>query len=246
MKRCLVEWRGDTIGVMIGDWFRAGIALFYPPTCIVCGEPIAHRTAGLCMRCHIGLPRTHLHKELDNRSERLFWGKVHLERVSAFCYYHKGDRFAHLLHLLKYKNRKDVGLIMGRMMGEELSQSGFFTDIDIIVPVPLHVKKKRQRGYNQSEVLAAGVSQVTGLPVQSGGVVRNRYTDTQTRKTVFERWDNVKNVFMVQNSELFCSKHILLIDDVLTTGATCAACADALLQVEGVRVSILVLAMADR
>ena len=229
----------------VSDWLRAGMALLYPPLCAMCGTPLARHADGLCVRCILQLPRTELHRVGDNRAERLFWGKVHVERATAFCYYHKGNDFAQILHRLKYGGRRDLGRMMGRLMAAELRDTSLIKDADLIVPVPLHAKKERTRGYNQSEMLAIGMSQVSGLPVVKEGVVRMRHTDTQTRKSVLERWENVENVFMVRKPELFRGKHILLLDDVLTTGATCAACAAALLQVQGVKVSILTLAMAD-
>ena len=229
----------------VTDWLRAGMALLYPPLCSMCATPLARHGEGLCMCCTLQLPRTELHRVKDNRAERLFWGKVHVERATAFCYYHKGNDFAQILYRLKYGGRREVGQMMGRLMAAELHDAPLLTDVDLIVPVPLHIKKERMRGYNQSEMLAMGLSQGTGLPVVKDGVVRIYHTDTQTRKSVLERWENVDNVFMVQKPELFRGKHILLLDDVLTTGATCAACAAALLQVQGVKVSILTLAMAD-
>lgn len=191
------------------------------------------------------MPRTNYHLRKDNPVERMFWGKMPLERASSFFFYHKGSNFSRILHLLKYGGRKDIGEVMGRFMAAELSASGFFSDVDVIVPVPLHPRKQKQRGYNQSECIACGISAVTGIPVDIVSVVRSKHTETQTRKSSYERWENVDGIFCLDASESFVGKHILIIDDVLTTGATTTACADAFREVKGLRISVLTLAVAE-
>lgn len=227
-------------------WIEAAKALFFPRLCLACGTPLISGVDKLCVACNINLPRTGFQHLKDNEADKLFWGKVHIERVVPFFYYRKGSDLSKVMHKLKYESRKDVGIFMGRMVMSELQGSSFIHDIDCIVPLPLHPKREKYRGYNQSEMIALGVSQITGLPVYADGVVRSRETESQTRKSVYERWTNVEGVFILKKPELFSGKHILLIDDVLTTGATCAACASSLLTVEGVRVSILTLAIAGR
>ena len=174
----------------------------------------------------------------------MFWGKIPLEHATSCFFYHKGSDFRRILHQLKYGGRKDLGEVMGRFMAEELSATGFFSDVDIIVPVPLHPRKQKMRGYNQSECIARGVSAVTGIPVDTASVARMRHTETQTRKSSYERWENVDGIFCLRCTDAFARKHVLIIDDVLTTGATTTACADALKGVEGVRISVLTLAVA--
>lgn len=134
---------------------------------------------------------------------------------------------------------------MGRMMACELLRSGFFETVDCIVPVPLHKKKQHLRGYNQSEWIARGLAAVTGIPMNVSAVVRAKNTETQTRKTLSERWENVQGVFLLLQPALFVKKHILIVDDVLTTGATTVACALAFSEVEGIRISVLTLAVAE-
>ena len=138
----------------------------------------------------------------------------------------------------------DLGETMGRFMAAELAATGFFRGIDVIIPVPLHPRKQKLRGYNQSECIARGVSAVTGIPIDVSSVLRRRHTETQTRKSAYERWENVDGIFLLRYPERFVGKHILIVDDVLTTGATTTACADALKDVGGVHVSILTLAVA--
>ena len=134
---------------------------------------------------------------------------------------------------------------MGRCMAAELLPTGFFEDVDVVIPVPLHPRKQRARGYNQSEWIARGVSAVTGIPIDTESILRKKNTETQTRKSVFERRDNVEGIFELQHPETLAGKHILIVDDVLTTGSTTLACASCLVDVEDIRISILTLAMVE-
>lgn len=193
----------------------------------------------------MNLPRTKLYAYNDNPVEKLFWGKIPLERATSFLYYRKGSDLRYLLYRLKYHGQKEIGEVMGRYMATEMLPSGFFSDIDVIVPIPLHPRKQRLRGYNQSEWIARGISAVTALPLDIHSVIRCKNTATQTRKTTFERWENVDGTFTVRFPERVVGKHLLIVDDVLTTGATIVACASALAEVEGVRISVLTLAVAE-
>ena len=175
----------------------------------------------------------------------MFWGKIPLERATSYFFYRKGSDFRKILHQFKYGGRKELGAIMGRFMAAELATTDFFEGIDVIIPVPLHPRKRRARGYNQSEWIARGVSQVVGLPVDVSSVIREKHTDTQTRKSTYERWENVDGIFRLCHPENFVGKHVLIIDDVLTTGSTTTACADVFHEVEGVRISVLTLAVAE-
>lgn len=226
-------------------WFFSFVHLFFPRQCAVCGASLQEGEEGICMRCNMDMPRTNYHLRKDNPVERMFWGKMPLERATSCFFYHKGSDFRRILHQLKYGGRKDLGEVMGRFMAAELSAIGFFNGIDVIIPVPLHPRKQKQRGYNQSECIARGVSAVTGISIDTASVVRKKYTETQTRKSSYERWENVDGIFRLRHSASFVGKHILIIDDVLTTGATTTACADAFKEVEGVRISVLTLAVAD-
>lgn len=172
------------------------------------------------------MPRTNYHKVKDNLVERIFWGKIPLERATSYFFYRKGSDFRKILHQFKYGGRKELGAIMGRFMAAELATTDFFEGIDVIIPVPLHPRKRKARGYNQSEWIARGVSQVVGLPVDVSSVIREKHTDTQTRKSTYERWENVDGIFRLRHPENFVGKHVLIIDDVLTTGSTTTACAD--------------------
>lgn len=230
---------------VVKEWLWSFLSLLFPRCCVVCGKPLAKGEECLCTWCNIDLPRTGYHLRKDNPVELLFWGKFPLERAASYFYYRKGSDFRQILFLLKYGGRKEIGAIMGRYMAAELSKSGFFQGIDVIIPVPLHEKKQRSRGYNQSEWIARGISALTGIPVDTQTIVRRKYTETQTRKSVFERWENVDGIFESRFAESLAGKHVLIIDDVLTTGATVVACASAVAGVEGIRISVLTLAVAD-
>ncbi len=225
--------------------FLSFLHLLFPRQCAVCGAPLQEGEEAICLKCNMDMPRTNYHVRKDNPVERIFWGKFPLERATSCLFYHKGSDFRRILHQLKYGGRKDLGEVMGRFMAAELAASDFFHDIDVIVPVPLHPRKQRMRGYNQSECIARGVVAVTGIPCDVSSVIRKRHTETQIRKSAYERWENVSGIFRLRHPERFVGKHVLLVDDVLTTGATTTACADAFREVEGVRISVLTLAVAD-
>lgn len=231
--------------LLIKDWLESFVSLLFPRCCLVCGRPLAKGEECLCTMCNINLPRTGYHLKEDNPVEKLFWGKIPLERATSFFFYRKGSDFRQILHQLKYGGQKDIGAIMGRYMAAELQESGFFEGIDVIVPVPLHKKKQRLRGYNQSEWIARGIATVTGIPIDTESVVRHKNTETQTSKSSLERWENVNGIFELHHPEPLAGKHILILDDVLTTGATTVECASCLTKIEGVRISVLTLAIAE-
>lgn len=218
--------------------------LFFPRCCVLCGERLQKGEEHVCFRCLVTLPRTHLHLQLGNEIEKSLWGKLPVERASAFLFYAKGGDVRKLLFELKYYGNSDLGHFLGRWMASELLPSGFFNEIDCIVPVPLHARKQKKRGYNQSAMLAEGIASVTNIPVANHLLVRSKDVETQTHKGNYERWENVRDVFECFSSEELRDKHILLVDDVLTTGATIVACSDALGKIPDLRISVLALAWA--
>lgn len=231
--------------LLVRNWLHSFLSLLFPQCCVACGNALVKGEECICTLCNMNLPRTNYHLQKDNPVEQVFWGKIPLERATSYFFYRKGSDFRQILHQLKYGGQKEVGAIMGRYMASELVASGFFQGIDVIVPVPLHKQKQQMRGYNQSEWLARGISMVTGIPIDTETVIRRKNTDTQTRKSVFGRWENVEGIFECRRSESLTGKHILIVDDVLTTGATTVACASCLMDIEGIRISVLTLAMAE-
>lgn len=220
--------------------------LFFPRCCVVCGRRLQQSEEYLCLHCLGRLPLTGMHRHPDNPMEKQLWGKFPLGRATSFLYYAKEGYTQKVVFALKYYGVSRLGIFLGRRMAAELMPSGFFQDIDYLVPVPLHEKKKRQRGYNQSEMLAEGISSVTGIPVSDRLVIRGQFTETQTRMKAHERWTNVSGAFVCSAPEAFEGKHILLVDDVMTTGSTLVSCADALSGVSRLRISVLTLALAGR
>ena len=221
------------------------LEFLYPTLCITCSNRLVTQEKFLCIDCWHDLPVTNFHHHAGNKVAQLFWGRVEIENATAFFAYNKGSNYQHLIHFIKYKGYKELGFETGRRFGVSLLASTAFNSIDVIVPVPLHPKKQRARGYNQSEWIAKGISEAMEKTVSINNLRRNLHTSTQTRKNRFERWENVENIFEVTNPDEFRGKHILLIDDVVTTGSTLESCAFQLLQIENVKVSIATLAFAD-
>lgn len=217
--------------------------MMYPSLCAACGRPLFTGERCFCTPCLYYLPRTGYHLQPDNPLIRHFWGKVRIRQATAYFYFSKGERVQRLIHQLKYKGRRDVGEVVGRLMGYELMKSAF-QDTEVIVPVPLHAQRKKMRGYNQSDCFGEGLSASMQLPFYSEAIVRTQATSTQTRKHRYDRFKNVDNIFQVVDQELLSHKSILLIDDVITTGSTLIACADSLTRLPGTTVSIAAIACA--
>lgn len=217
---------------------------FFPRYCVVCGKRLLLGEEHLCVNCLCALPRIRFQNQEKNEIAKLLWGKIPIERASAFLYYSKGGDVRELLFQLKYYGNQKIGYFMGRCMAQELISTGFFDGVEGIIPVPLHDRKRKSRGYNQSELLAEGISSIVQIPLFKNVLRRKQYTETQTHKSNYERWNNVMDVFEGVSLERLSCKHVLLVDDVLTTGATLVACADAFRGVEGIRISVLTLAWA--
>jgi ComF family protein len=192
----------------------------------------------------VDLPRTHYHAEPSNKIAQLFWGRTRVEYATSWLYFRKGSRYQKLVHFLKYKGLKEIGEEMGKIFGGELENSPFH-EADILVPVPLHPRKFRQRGYNQSEWIAKGISESMSIPLLTDNLIREIHTSTQTRKNRFERWRNVEGIFRVKEPSEIFQKHVLIVDDVITTGSTLEAAAEALLQAGAGKVSVATLACAE-
>lgn len=218
--------------------------LFYPNLCLICSNSLVRNEHQICLACLHEIPRTNYHLIRDNPLEKRFWGKVPVFRGTAYYFFHKGSPFQKLLHELKYNGNKEIGVIMGRHAAAELLESPDFCSIDVIVPVPLHPKKYTKRGYNQADYICKGLAEVLGKDVDLKSLKRIRENPTQTKKSVYDRYKNTENLFQVDNVKAFAGKHILIVDDVLTTGSTLEACISALLEVPDIKISVFTLAVA--
>jgi ComF family protein len=224
--------------------FQNLLSLFYPEVCPSCGTLLNTDEKTVCLSCHFLLPKTGYETLADNPVARMFWGRTHLHAVSACYFFAKQGRVQHLIHELKYKSNRDAGLFLGREMAVEIAKAPLYAGIDFIVPVPLHPKKIKLRGYNQSEVLAQGMNELLKVTVSTDNLVRAVATSTQTKKSREARWKNVKDIFVLHQPTQFAGKHILLIDDVITTGSTIEACVHALEKADGIKISVASAAFA--
>jgi len=219
------------------------VSLLYPELCVVCGEPLMENEKFFCFVCFLKLPKTQYHLIPENQAVERLAGKISLVKASSYFYYNKGGIAQKVIAEIKYKGNQNLGKWIGNYLAKDMILSGFFQGIDFLVPVPLHRSKEKKRGFNQAEKIAEGIAQVTKIPIEANNVIRIKANTTQTQKGVFERWKNTQNLFHLKNPELFKGKHILLIDDVLTTGSTLEALAQNLLESKEVKISILTLAI---
>lgn len=220
-------------------------ALLYPNLCLACSENLPTRHEIICLSCQLHLPKTNFHLQKENPFMDRFWGKIALESGASLYHFVKGGRVQELLHQLKYEGKRKIGLQLGEWYGRQLLESPLFNTVDFIVPVPLHPRKERLRGYNQSDLFAQGLSETMQKPWLKDGLLRNTFTESQTQKSRAERVENVKTVFEVGNAKKIAGKHILLVDDVMTTGATLEVCGSKILDVSGTKLSMVTIAMAE-
>lgn len=220
--------------------------LFYPHVCIGCGSDLIQQGNIICLKCSSILPQTNFAQHANNPIEKIFWGRIALVAAHSEFYFSKESLIQQLIHQLKYNNNKEIGFYMGEIMGSSLLDSNRFNTIDALIPLPLNAAKERKRGYNQAAIICEGISAVMQIPVIKNNVLRQRYTDTQTKKHRTERWQNVADSFIIKDATSLRGKHLLLIDDVVTTGATLEACGNSMQVIEGVKLSIATLAQAPK
>ncbi len=218
--------------------------LFYPRLCEGCNKPLVAGEELLCVGCAVELPETNYHNISDNESALRFAGRIPFQYATTLAYFTNDGLLQHLLHGLKYKGKQEIGYYLGRRLGLGLRETDWIASVDLIIPVPLHITKQNSRGFNQSKLIADGIASVTNQPVSEGMLTRVRNTETQTHKTRTERVNNMQDAFTITAPGTLTNKHILLCDDVLTTGATLEACALALLAAEGVKISIATIGIA--
>jgi len=224
--------------------FRDVLNLLYPTSCEGCGDELLGNEKWLCVSCWIAMPKTNFHLQSPNPVEQRFVGRIPIQHASSMYYFNKDTRIQEVLHALKYKNKKDIGIELGRRFGYELLACDWINEIDVIIPVPLSKQKLKLRGYNQSECIANGINEVLQIPIDTDAVLRRKNTSSQTSMTIAQRIENVKDAFEVANASSLIGKHILLVDDVLTTGSTLESCVREIVKVPDAKVSLLTLAYA--
>ena len=218
------------------------LELFFPKLCVLCKEPLTQGEEQICLDCLCDLPLTHYDVLSDNPVIQLFADKEYIENATSLFHYEKGGKTQTLVHAFKYHGNKELAYQLGRQMALTLQSHPAYRHADAIIPIPLHKKRKRKRGYNQAEWIAKGVASVWAIPVLPDILARTTTSDSQTRKNFYDRWLNVKEVFALKDTHTLAGKHILLIDDVITSGSTLSACAETLAQIPDLRISILTLA----
>ena len=220
------------------------LQLFYPNLCLACGNELPHGKEIICISCQYYLPKTNFHKEKENPFTERFWGRVNIESAAALYFFTKGGRTQELIHNLKYHGKKEIGIKVGEVYGAMLKKSPHFQSVDCIIPVPLHPKKERIRGFNQSAVFAQGLSKSMEIPFHNNVLIRNTNTKTQTKKSRLDRVANVGDKFQIKHPQKVLGKHVLIVDDVVTTGATLEACAVNFEGLDWVKVSLVTMAIA--
>jgi len=219
--------------------------LLFPHICAGCGSDILNVESVLCMRCIHEMPETNFELYPGNPVEKIFWGRLPLLGATAQFYFTKESLVQHLMHQFKYKRNKELGLQLGRIMGTRIKRSGRF-EVDALIPLPLFRAKERRRGYNQASILCKGMAETMNIPILDKMIIRPQHTDSQTKKGRIERWKNMEGKFILSNPESISNKHLLLVDDVVTTGATLEACGNELLKAAGVQLSVATLCVSSR
>jgi ComF family protein len=204
------------------------LQLLFPNLCNACGQPLVKSEQLICLTCRFDLPYTDFHLYADNLVAKQLWGRMTFEHATAMLYFKKGGRVQQILHSMKYKGRPELGVLLGELLADTILQSNMPWNVDLILPVPLHKKREKLRGYNQSLCIAEGLSAGLHLPVYKNVLVKRSSTSSQTKKGRFSRYENLKSAFSIVDDTEIKGKHILLVDDVITTGATIEACASAL------------------
>ncbi|MES2565998.1 MAG: phosphoribosyltransferase family protein [Bacteroidota bacterium] len=222
------------------------LSLIYPRNCVACGNSLYKHEDQICNYCYTNLPKTNFHSGHRNPVDSLFYGRIPLLLASSFYLFQKKGSIQKILHAIKYKSNKDLAVLVGKWYAEDLKTDPVISRSDYIVPVPLHSKKLKMRGFNQSEEFAKGLAEGLKTSLNTSVLIRKDFTETQTKKSKYERWENVEDVFELIAPDTFKNKHVVLVDDVITTGATIEACCQLLHSIEGIQISVLSIAYADK
>jgi ComF family protein len=228
------------------NWLRSAgtsiTSLFFPLICPGCGNDLQSSDDQICISCFHRLPVTEFHRHNSNPVEKIFWGRVPIRSACSYLYFTSQSIVQHLMHELKYNGNREVGVFLGKQIGLSFEETDRFSAIEGIIPLPLHPKRQKQRGYNQAGAIAEGISAILGVELLENVIIRNTETRTQTKKSRVERWQNIDGKFRIVDPERLKGKNILLIDDVITTGATLESCAQEILTGTAASVSIATLA----
>jgi len=220
--------------------------LLFPHVCAGCLSDIISEESALCMRCLVEMPETNFHIHANNPIEKIFWGRLPVTNATAQYYFTKESLMQHLMYQFKYKGNKDLGRQLGRLIGDDIQQTNRFKNVDALIPLPLFPAKEKRRGYNQATILCQGIAEVMDLEILENVIIRPQPTETQTKKGRMERWQNIEGKFQLLQPEKIRNKHVLLVDDVITTGATLEACGQELMKVENIKLSIATLCYSSR
>ncbi|EHQ28324.1 ComF family protein [Mucilaginibacter paludis] len=229
----------------VRTYLKDFVALIFPELCQACGCSLVNGEDMICMNCVYDLPYTNFHQQKDNVVARQFWGRIDLQLVYVLLYFTKGGKVQNMMHQFKYKNMPRIGNRLGEIAGKQLGATPAYQTIDVVIPVPLHPKKLKLRGYNQSDHFAQGLAVKMNIQVDCENLIRLKHTQTQTKKSRFSRYENMKEVFSVKKPEKLAGKHVLLVDDIVTTGSTLEACGIELLKIPGLTLSIAAIAYAE-
>ena len=225
--------------------FKSLVNLLFPRVCAACGNILLEGEDSVCTTCRFLLPKTGYENNPDNPLAQMFYGQMPFHAVMAEFFFSKTGKVQHLIHGLKYHHCRENGIFLGQEIGKSLLKAPDYQGIDFIIPIPLHPKKEKLRGYNQSLVIAEGIHEIMNVPIAEKSLVRSVFTNTQTKKSREERYQNVKDIFELKKPEQLQGKHVLLVDDVLTTGATLMSAGKALLHAEGIKISVATVACAS-
>jgi len=230
---------------LLKDIKESLLHLVFPHVCEGCGSDLLDDANFLCLHCLSSLPLTAFHQHSNNPIEKLFWGRLQVSNATSQFYYTKESLMQRIMFAFKYRGNKELGYYLGELMGQELLRSNRFSSVDALVPLPLFPSKERKRGFNQSVVLCEGIARQLQKPVLKDVVIRTSFTETQTKKNRVERWKNIEGRFEAINPQKIEGKHLLLVDDIITTGATLEACGRELLSPNNVNLSIATLCFSS-
>lgn len=230
----------------MNSFWKSFLEIFYPKICVTCDTKLVFGEEIICTICKNDLPLTHYNSYADNKITDSFYGKIAIEKATALLIFRKESKTKQLIHELKYKANQEIGTYLGNWLGEILKENQQFSTVDYIIPVPLHKKKLKQRGYNQLTKFGERLSEILEIPFEENQLIKTEATKTQTYKTRFERFDDSKTKFKLKDVTFFENKHVLLIDDVITTGATIESCASELLKTNNIKISVLAMAFTER